>query len=184
MELSMNKIYSNSEIMKGVLEGLLSDVNRSRMNDSSNILEKWKSIITSIRSVVNPDCGKTMYFHSRIIDIKDDVIILQVDHPGFIQLFENHKKYILRGIQMKIPQLKIRNITYRLDKKDNYNTQRDLTRQEMEHAIDKETAKNGQSAVKTNENDCRISEKKGYPPELQAIFDRMRDSILTNDKKI
>ena len=85
---------------------------------------------------------------------------------------------------MKISQLKIRNITYRLDKKDNYNTQRDLTRQEMEHAIDKETAKNGQSAVKTNENDCRISEKKEYPPELQAIFDRMRDSILTNDKKI
>ena len=180
----MNKIYSNSEIMKGVLEGLLSDVNRNRLNDSSNILEKWKSIITSIRSVVNPDCGKNMYFHSRIIDIKDDVIILQVDHPGFIQLFENHKKYILRGIQMKIPQLRIRNITYRLDKKDNYNTQRDLTRQEMERAIDKETTKNGQPAEKTNENDCRISEKKGYPPELQAIFDRMRDSILTNAKKI
>ncbi|MBQ8560251.1 MAG: hypothetical protein IJ441_01545, partial [Spirochaetaceae bacterium] len=78
----------------------------------------------------------------------------------------------------------IRNITYRLDKKDNYNTQRDLTRQEMERAIDKETTKNGQPAEKTNENDCRISEKKGYPPELQAIFDRMRDSILTNAKKI
>lgn len=180
----MDRIYRNSEIMEGVLEGILSDVDKHRMRDSATILEKWKSIITSIKSVVNPDCGKTMYFHSRIIDIKDDVIILQVDHPGFIQLFENHKKYILRGIQMKIPQLKIRNITYRLDKKDNYNTQRDLTRQEMERAIDKETAKNGQSAEKTNENDCRISEKKGYPPELEAIFSRLRESILTNDKKV
>lgn len=170
--------------MKGVLEGLLSDVSRSRMNDSSNILEKWKSIITSIRSVVNPDCGKSMYFHSRIIDIKDDIIILQVNHPGFIQLFENHKKYILRGIQMKIPQLKIRNITYRLDRKDDCNTQRDLTRQEMECAINNETAKNEQSTRKPDENDCRIGKKKEYPPELQTIFDRMRESILTNDKKI
>lgn len=180
----MNKIYSNSEIMKGVLEGLLSDVNRSRMNESSSILEKWKSIVTSIRSVVNPDCGKSMYFHSRIIDIKDDVMILQVDHPGFIQLFENHKKYILRGIQMKIPQLKIRNITYRLDRKDDYNTQRDLTRQEMERVIGDETPRNSQLIGKSVKNDCKIGEKKEYPPELQAIFDRMRDSILTNDKKI
>lgn len=172
----MNKIYSNSEIMTSILEGMLSSIDRQKLKESNNVLEKWKSIITSIKSYVNPECGNTMYDHSKILDIKDGVILLQVDHPGYIQLFETHKKYILRGIEMKIPQLKIKNFSYKLDKKNDFNTQRDLTREEMEKIIEKQS-----NSVKISPEN---GEKKEYPPELESIFARMRESILTNDKKM
>ena len=172
----MDRIYTNSEIMKGVLEGILSDVGKKRMEESSSFASKWKEIITSIRSVVNPDCGDSMYFHSRVVDIKGSTIILQVDHPGFIQLFETHKKYILRGIGMKIPQLNVSNISYRLDKKDDYNTQRDVTREEMRNAVEKQSPKEDETPADSGGKKC-------CPPELAAIFSRMEKSILTNDEE-
>ena len=173
----MDKIYSSSEIIKGVLEELLSDVNKKRMKESVTFDSKWKEIVTSVKSVVNPNCGNSMYFHSKVIDVKDKSIILQVDHPGFIQLFETHKKYILRGIEMKMPQLNITNLSYKLDKKDDYDTQRDLTREELAAAIQKDFPE--ETEIQKNS-----SENKKYPPELEALFSRMRDSILTNDKKV
>ncbi len=174
----MNRIYANSEIMTDVLEGILSDVGRRKMEESFVILERWKSIITSIKSFVNPNCGESMYLHSRILDVKNGTIILQVDHPGYIQLFETHKKYILKGIQMKIPQIKVENISYRLDKKDDYNTQRDLSREERKRRFEMLDEERRDDAPP------KVDGKRQYPPELEAIFARMRDSILTNDKEV
>lgn len=174
----MDKIYTNSEIMVDVLEGILSDVDRQRMEESTIILERWKSIITSIKSFVNPNCGESMYLHSRILDIKNGIIILQVDHPGYIQLFDTHKKYILKGIRMKIPQMKVENISYRLDKRNDYNTQLDLTREERKRRL--EMVEKGES----DDAPPKVYENRQYPPELEAIFARIRDSILTNDKEV
>lgn len=177
----MDKIYSNAEIMKGVLEGILSDIDKKKMEENSIFVSKWKKIVTSVKSVINPDCGNTMYSHSQIIDVKNGTLILQVDHPGFIQLFETHKKYILRGLEMNLPQMNIKNISYILDKKKDYNTQRDLTREEMRVAIEKQDVKENSEMM--NNQEFSTSQKK-FPPELEAIFSRMRKSILTNDKKI
>ena len=179
----MDKIYSNSEMIKAVLEGILSDVDKKRMEESSIFISKWKKIVTSIKSVVNPDCGNGMYSHSQVIDIKDGTLILQVDHPGFIQLFETHKKYIFRGLEMHLPQMKIKNISYLLDKKNDYNTQRDITREEMRAAIEKQSPKE-EKIFENLEEKKASGMKKEFPPELEAIFSRMRKSILTNDKKI
>lgn len=179
----MDKIYSTAEIMRGVLEGILSDIDKKRMEESSIFISKWKKIVTSVKSVINPDCGNTMYSHSQVIDVKNETLVLQVDHPGFIQLFEVHKKYILRGLEMHVPQMKIKNISYLLDKKNDYNTQRDMTREEMKVAIEKQSSKEeeilGNIDDKNNSDECRK-----FPPELESIFSRMRESILTNDKKI
>ena len=57
----MDKIYSTAEIMRGVLEGILSDIDKKRMEESSIFISKWKKIVTSVKSVINPDCGNTMY---------------------------------------------------------------------------------------------------------------------------
>ena len=175
----MDKIYSNAEIMKGVLEGILSDIDKKRMEENSIFVSKWKKIVTSVKSVINPDCGNTMYSHSQIIDVKNGTLILQVDHPGFIQLFETYKKYILRGLEMHLPQMNIKNISYILDKKKDYNTQRDLTREEMRAAIEKQDIKENSQMM--NDQEFSTVQKK-FPPELEAIFSRMRKSILTNDK--
>ena len=178
----MDKIYSNSEMIKAVLEGILSDVDKKRMEESSIFISKWKKIVTSVKSIVNPDCGNSMYAHSQVIDVKDGTILLQVDHPGFIQLFETHKKYILRGLEMHIPQMKIKNMSYVLNKKNDYNTPREMTKEEVRKSLEKQypEEKISDNAI-TEQNSSR---QRYFPPELEAIFSRMRNSILTNDKKI
>lgn len=170
----MDKIYSNSEIMKGVLEGLVSDLDKKKMKETSNFISHWKDILYSIKSVVNPNSGSSMFFHSRVIDFKDKTLVLEVDHSGFIQLFETHKKYILRGLEMRLPQLEIKNISYKLDKKNDYNTQRNLTREEVK--------KKFLDQSQEEELVHFSKENKDYPPELEAIFSRMKKSILTNNK--
>ena len=178
----MDKIYSNSDIITSVLEGILSDANKKRMEESSLFISKWKKVVTSVKSVVNPDCGNTMYAHSQIIDVKDGTILLQVDHPGFIQLFETHKKYILRGLEMHIPQIKIKNMSYVFNKKNDYNTQREITKEEVRKKLEEQYPEEKMSEI--NSEQQNFSQQRNFPPELEAIFSRMRESILTNDKKI
>ena len=83
---------------------------------------------------------------------------------------------------MHIPQMKIKNMSYVLNKKNDYNTPREMTKEEVRKSLEKQypEEKISDNAI-TEQNSSR---QRYFPPELEAIFSRMRNSILTNDKKI
>jgi len=58
--------------------------------------------------------GKKIYGHSRIIDIIDHVLIIEVDHPGWLQIMTLKEKEILKKIGQKYPELEIKHLKYQL----------------------------------------------------------------------
>lgn len=71
--------------------------------EQSKVLEvyaSWASIV-----------GEKQAAHSKLIDIKHQIALIEVDHPGWSQQILLNKKYILRNFQKKYPQLEVKNIS-------------------------------------------------------------------------
>lgn len=176
MENGMSdNIYSAKDMITETVTSLFKNINLQQFNQTKNMYKAWHSILLSIKSTVTPDCGQKMLDHSKIIDIKDGIMIIELDHPGWMQLFETYRTYILNGINFKMSYLNVKNITFKLKKNEDKNSQRVLTRDEAEKAVEKLNPIKKTDEQKTEEN-------RKLPPELESIFSRFKQSILTKNQ--
>ena len=121
------------------------------IENANEVLDGWKKVLYSIKGMANfshpenPYEGQNLYEHSRIIDLKNGVLLIEADHPGWIQLLQIHKQYIVRGLNKFSPNLHINTLAFRLkgkkgelyDSKNNsYSTEQ--VKDDIKKRIDKE----------------------------------------------
>lgn len=82
-----------------------------------NIYKSWNQILTTL-SVKNPAC-KNLIGHTKIIDCKNGMLLIEVDHPGWIQILQMQQKSILNEINKKFEKKTITGIVFKL-KGENY----------------------------------------------------------------
>jgi hypothetical protein len=56
--------------------------------------------------------GENLFYHSKIIDKKNGALVIEVDHPGWITLFQFSQKYILNGFKRFAPELNITSLSF------------------------------------------------------------------------
>ena len=49
-----------------------------------------------------------------VVDLKNGVLLVEADHPGYINLLQFYKNFILKGFQMNGNKYKIKNIAFKL----------------------------------------------------------------------
>jgi len=76
--------------------------------------ETYHSFFRSWAKVAGQDAAA----HSKVEDIKGSVVVIQVDHPGWIQMIQMKKKPILKKIQNLYPELGITDLRFHLYRKD------------------------------------------------------------------
>lgn len=109
--------YSSANI----LSRLFSSISADKLKESSDVQTAWMQTLLSIKSFqkdeVKPaEYGSQLLDHSKIIDLQNDVLIVETDHPGRIQMFQLYKRYILNGLKQKIPDIPVKNIVFKLKK--------------------------------------------------------------------
>ena len=162
---------------------IMKNLDPEEFRRGNRISKLWKEIVESIKSnSINGDnIGKNMASHSRIIDFENGILLVEADHPGWIQMLGNYKKYILKGFQMKIPELKIETLAFRLAgsnaeiSKINRKIDEQKQRKADELKIEREEKKlESQGFIyKKDENE----KKNILPPEIQRLFDDMKNDI-------
>ena len=113
----MSKDKVNNSIFYVLFEGLkiyFSNIDKKRFEEKDSVENAWKKITTSIKNGSKEDIGAKLFSHSSLVDVKDGILLIETDHPGFIQLFRIHEMYILRGLKKFVPQLEIRCLSFRL----------------------------------------------------------------------
>jgi predicted nucleic acid-binding Zn ribbon protein len=55
--------------------------------------------------------------HSRIRELERGVLIVEADHPGWIQILQTKQAELLQAVQRYCPKLDIRGIAFRLGRK-------------------------------------------------------------------
>jgi len=72
--------------------------------------QKYISFYSSWEQVV----GERLSHHTKAVDIQRGSLIVQVDHPGWFQMFRFKEQEILRRVRKRFPDLKIKNIKVRV----------------------------------------------------------------------
>lgn len=60
--------------------------------------------------------GDRLAAHSRVADVDKGVLIVEAEHPGWIQLLQFRQSEILAGVAARFPELALRSVVFRLGK--------------------------------------------------------------------
>ena len=95
----INKIYEN--------------INKTEFK-TKKIINIWKYAVESVKSnSLNGDnLGKKISAHSQVIDLKNGILFIEVDHSGWIQIIKTYQQYLKKYINSAIPELKIDSIAF------------------------------------------------------------------------
>lgn len=73
----------------------------------SSFLATWKTLV-----------GERAAGHSRIADIERGNLVIEADHPGWIQILQLRQSEILKSARDRFPELSLRGIVFRLSSRN------------------------------------------------------------------
>lgn len=171
--MSEHDVISAADMIMNVF----GNIERQEIEQSNKILKTWRIVIESIN---NQNAAK-LSAHSRIIDLKNEILLVEVDHPGWIQLMQIYQKYILNGLRRYIPDLKISSLAFRMrgseTKLADVNYAKEKEKKALEARLNAE-----EEALKKHGFSENSKTEKPLPDKLQNLFDRLKDDMLTKNK--
>ncbi|MBB5225082.1 DUF721 domain-containing protein [Treponema ruminis] len=173
------------------------NIERAEVEKNNKLLKTWRFTLESIRSNAKngENLGINLYSHSRVIDLKNGILLIEADHPAWIQTFRIYQKYILNGLKRGVPDVKISSLAFRLRGSNvelHSQMKEEKIRSNIEERIQKEekviqefdeknkNLENSQS--QDGENSKNSTQNKEIPQNLRQILDRLKADILTDSK--
>ena len=154
---------------------------------ANEIFTVWKKVVSGVHSFKHEaedsdkrmPLGERLAGNTRVVDLKNGVLLVETDHSGWIQYLRMYQKFILNGLKMNLPNLKITNLAFRVTGEkvslsESYDQQLKKSREEMAKKIEEQ-----EKELKKFE-DKKEKPSSELPPELLAKFDSIRQSMLTN----
>jgi predicted nucleic acid-binding Zn ribbon protein len=86
---------------------------------SSELFNSWEEIVCQVwprGDNQKKEDVPAAAVHSRIKELERGVLIVEADHPGWIQILQTKQAELLQAIQSRYPKQDIRGIAFRLSK--------------------------------------------------------------------
>ena len=185
--ISMNQILEQCRVFANSDDGQLPSVWRKVVSRIKSTSETSESDEASDKRI---PLGERLAANTRVVDLKNGVLIVESDHPGWIQYLKFYQKFILKGLSMESPELKIKSLAFKL--KSTEENEQDIYEIALKKAREELEAKNAAREKELNEffeknktEDQKNEEnsQKELPPELKAKFDSLWQTMLTNSEK-
>ncbi|MBR3549351.1 MAG: DUF721 domain-containing protein [Treponema sp.] len=166
-----------------IINSSFKNISKADYNNSNSLLSIWEKVLLRIRSNINPNEGRNLASHSRVVDFKNGILLVEADHPGWIELLQLHKRYIINGLNMENRAVKVESLAFKLKGKQGnlfdpeehkYSTE-EVKEEIMRRAEEEEKKLNNFKL-----NDEKVTQNKELPPELASIFEDLRKNMLTN----
>lgn len=180
--MNEHSVMSAGEMIMNVF----SNIDSSKFEKNNKIICCWKNIIESIKSngVNGKNLGANLYAHSKIIDVRNGIVLVETDHPGWIQTLKLYQNYILTGLRKAVPELSVSTIAFRVKGNDVHlsktesETAKSVKAQMMEK-IEKEELILKKYEKKVENYNNKTSGKE-MPENLKKILDKLKNDMLTN----
>ena len=162
--------------VKKLSELIMNYLDKVGLFEQSKVLEvysSWASIV-----------GEKQAAHSKLIDIKHQTAIIEVDHPGWSQQILLNKKHILRNFQKKYPQLGVKNISVVVSSHYEISHQFGNTENSGRAFPDEQKASEKTATLSIQQKTSIETDdvvKTELPQEVQKAFERLRMSISERD---
>lgn len=176
----------NSEIIDSseMVSITFSNIEKSMLEKNNKFYSAWKTVITKINRAGDENFGQKLYEHSSIVDVKNGVLLIETDHPGWSQMMQFYTKFILKGLKMYVPETRIEGIVFRTKGSNatlvNINYEEEFKK---ENEKEKRKLDEDEKILKKYEKfENGNNEKNELPENLVSIFDSMKKSMLTKNK--
>nr|QGT51492.1 hypothetical protein Unknown280_1840 [uncultured Spirochaetaceae bacterium] len=96
---------SGAEIVSAFFE----NIENQKLESGTKILGAWKTTVQKISGN-----GAQLSDHSRVVDLKNGILLVETDHPAWSQMLQFHKKFILTGLNRICADVKIESLAFRV----------------------------------------------------------------------
>ena len=89
---------------------------------TAGLFSSWNKVVaeawfrTERKTENGPEDVPAAAVHSRIRDLERGVLLVEADHPGWIQILQTKQTALLLAVQRRYPDLGIRAIAFRLSR--------------------------------------------------------------------
>jgi hypothetical protein len=135
--------------------------------------ERYSGFFASWPSLV----GDRLAAHSRVVDIDKGLLIIEAEHPGWIQLLQIRQSSILADVARQYPELALRGIVFRLSGQGGATAAK---AQPPEAVVLEDEAEDGAEAGKNaREEDTtpKPTAEDIKDPEFQALFSSLKKAM-------
>lgn len=131
--------------------------------------EKYSDFFSSWAGIV----GTRLAAHSRVADIDKGILIVEAEHPGWIQLLQLRQSSILEATEKRYPEFRLKGIAFRL-----------IENRDTVKTIDPGEKTNG-TAPESVEDEATDSDKLAQGqaaevpinPEVKALFSELKKAM-------
>lgn len=155
-----------------------SNIESSTFKKNTKLAETWNKVVGKING-----CGQNLIEHSEIVEIKNNILLIETDHPGWIQMLQMNKKFILNGFKMYAEELNIVSLAFRL--KGSNATLKSVSYEnelKKQSEISKKKLDEEQKIIEKFSNNTENENTEELPDELKAKFESLKNSMLTKNK--
>ena len=134
-----------------------SNIEKENLEKNNKLFSVWKKVVTSVSKV-----GQNLYDHSSVCELKNGILLIEADHPGWIQMLQMNSQYIIRGLKMYASELNICSLAFKLKGKNvnlykaDYDAQLEIEKKNNLEKIKKEEEEI-QNFYKNNTNNTYFS---------------------------
>jgi len=86
---------------------------------NASLFTSWQKIVTEVWPRKDGDGIEDMpaaATHSQIKELDKGVLLVEADHPGWIQILQTKQSELLSAVQRRYPELEVRTISFRLSR--------------------------------------------------------------------
>lgn len=158
---------NNGEVINAdeMINKVFANIKCSDIENGNEVVNAWNETIEKIYNY-----GPKLAGHTHVVDIKNGTLLVETDHPGWSQILQNNKAFILKGLKMNVEGIEIKNLVTRVKGTekglcDDYETYLKKRREQM---------------LEETENNEKELEKRGFkykneggevPDEVKHLFD-------------
>jgi hypothetical protein len=89
-----------------LLSAILDEGMLKKAQGYHDLFSAWQSI-----------AGEQIAAHSRIVELERYVLMIEADHPGWVQILQTKQQGLLKAVRRRFPELSINGIAFRLSRK-------------------------------------------------------------------
>ncbi len=149
-----------------VLSSYMDETLAAKAGKVSSFFKSWRNI-----------AGARLCDHSRVVEVEKGIVIVEAEHPSWIQLLQMRQEEMLISMQKGWPELQIRGIAFRLPREG---------RSAVTGGSDAETAEDIRAADKQAEalrQGEALQDEPLAPPKTRPIRDEKLASALERLRK-
>lgn len=157
----MSDVISSNDMINKVF----SNISVGTLEESNKISKAWDETIAKIYNY-----GSKLAGHSHIVDLKNGVLLIESDHPGWNLILQNNRDFILKGLKINAPDVSVRNLVFRVKGSnaqlgDDYETYLKKSRENMLKDIENDEKKLEEMGFTSSKTDEPI------PDEVKKLFE-------------